>query len=373
VSYNKKKLLCLVGTRPEAIKMAPIILELRNSEWAQPYILSTGQHREMLNQVFETFGLIPDHDLSLMRPNQTLPVVTASLIEAIDGVILAQSPEAMLVQGDTTSAMAGAIAGFYNKLPVGHVEAGLRTGDIYSPFPEEMNRIICGRIAKWHFCPTVNARNLLIKDGVSPDSIFVTGNTVIDSLFKFSTNDVNFLPDIDTKNRVILVTCHRRENFGAPLLDICNSILQIANDNDDVIFLFPVHPNPNVRNIVFSVLGSHPRVLLCDPFEYADFVQAMKKSYLILTDSGGVQEEAPALGKPVLVLRNETERPEAVLEGVAKLVGTNAKNITLEVQALLDNQDLYRAMSKGISPYGDGKAAGRITSILRKELVGACI
>ena len=364
------KVVCVVGTRPEAIKMAPIILALKREPMFDVRVIATAQHRHLLDQVMKIFGVEPDIDLDIMQPNQALTILTARLLLDLDNMLLSEKPDVVLAQGDTTTVMTVALACFYHKIPFGHVEAGLRTWDIQNPFPEEMNRIIAGRLAKWHFAPTESSRQNLLREGVSDMDIVVTGNTVIDALLSVADRDVELPVELDPTKHLILVTAHRRENFGEPFERVCRAVLTLLERNPDVQVLYPVHPNPNVRDTAHRLLGSHPRVVLCDPLDYLPFVSAMKRAYLILSDSGGVQEEAPALGKPVLVLRHETERPEAVEEGVVKLVGTDFDAIVLEAQRLLDDESAYRAMARGVSPYGDGHAAARIVNVL-KEHFGA--
>ncbi|MEJ5023689.1 non-hydrolyzing UDP-N-acetylglucosamine 2-epimerase [Brucella anthropi] len=360
-----KKVLCVVGTRPEAIKMAPVILGLQKESWAEVRVLATAQHRQMLDQVLNFFDIEPDIDLNIMRPNQALTTLTARLLLELDNVLSTEKPDVVLVQGDTTTVMAVALACFYHRIPVGHVEAGLRTWDIQNPFPEEANRVIAGKLATWHFAPTEGSKQNLLRDGVSNDKIFVTGNTVIDALFMAANRDLSIGIPLDETMRMVLVTSHRRENFGAPFQEICRALRTLAEDNPDVQFLYPVHPNPNVKDVAHEHLSSLSNFILCDPLDYAPFVAAMKRAYLIITDSGGVQEEAPALGKPVIVLRDETERPEAVADGVVKLVGPNCERIVKEVQLLLDDDTAYANMARGVSPYGDGRATERIAETLR--------
>lgn len=363
------KILVVVGTRPEAIKMAPVILALKKEPWAEVRVLATAQHRHMLDQVLNFFEITPDIDLDIMRPNQALTTLTARLLLDLDDVLLAESPDVVLVQGDTTTVMTVALACFYHRIPVGHVEAGLRTGDMQNPFPEEANRVITGRLARWHFAPTESSRQNLLKEGVHNSDITVTGNTVIDALFMTAEKDLDLGIAIDQSKRLILVTSHRRENFGEPFQNICRAIHTLANRNPDVQFLYPVHPNPNVKDVAHQMLGSSPNIHLCEPLDYAPFVAAMQRSYLIISDSGGVQEEAPALGKPVLVLRDETERPEAVEQQVVKLVGSDYDKIVSETQRLLDDHAAYKAMSRGISPYGDGHGAERIVKVLKANVI----
>lgn len=359
-----KKIICVIGTRPEAIKMAPVILALKHQPWVDVRVLATAQHRQMLDQVLAFFGITADIDLNIMRPNQALTELTARLLLEVDEVLLREKPDVVLVQGDTTTVMAVALACFYHRIPIGHVEAGLRTWDMQNPFPEEANRVIAGKLAKWHFAPTEGSRQNLLREGVLDADILVTGNTVIDALLMTAARDLELGIELDPSKRMVLVTSHRRENFGEPFHNVCRALRTLAERNPDVQFLYPVHPNPNVKDVAEAMLGSIPNFILCAPLDYAPFVAAMKRAYLILTDSGGVQEEAPALGKPVLVLRDETERPEAVELGVVKLVGPNYDRIVSEAQCLLDDEVAYRAMARGISPYGDGQAAGRIVTTL---------
>lgn len=365
----KKKIVCVVGTRPEAIKMAPVILALQKEPWANVRVLATAQHRHMLDQVNQFFGIEPAIDLDIMRPNQALTTLTARLLLDLDDVLEAEKPDAVLVQGDTTTVMAAALACFYHRIPIGHVEAGLRTWDMQNPFPEEANRVIAGILAKWHFAPTEGSRQNLLKEGIADTEILVTGNTVIDALLMSAAKELEIGIEIPPDKRLVLVTSHRRENFGEPFRNICRALRTLAENNPGVQFLYPVHPNPNIKNVTHEFLTGLPNFILCEPLDYAPFIAAMKRSYIILTDSGGVQEEAPALGKPVLVLRDETERPEAVEQGVVKLVGPNYERIVEEAQRLLDDESAYRAMARGVSPYGDGQAAGRIVQALRQHFV----
>jgi len=363
----RHKLLCVVGTRPEAIKMAPVILALKQEPWAEVRVLATAQHRQMLDQVLNFFGIQPDIDLNIMRPNQALTALTARLLLELDEVLLAKKPDVVLAQGDTTTVMTVALACFYHRIPFGHVEAGLRTWDIQNPFPEEANRVIAGRLARWHFAPTESSRQNLLREGVKDSDITVTGNTVIDALLMTASKELEVGIALDTTKRLVLVTSHRRENFGGPFRNICRALSTLAKRNPDIQILYPVHPNPNVKDVAHEMLGHCGNVILCEPLDYAPFVAAMKKAYLIISDSGGVQEEAPALGKPVLVLRDETERPEAVDMGVVKLVGPNYERIVEEAQLLLEDATAYSAMARGVSPYGDGKGAGRIVAVLREH------
>lgn len=351
--------------------MAPVVHALKRMPWADARVLATAQHREMLDGTLSVFDIVADADLNIMQPGQTLPELTARLLIALDKVLADECPDAVLVQGDTTTAMTVALAAFYRQIPVGHVEAGLRSGNLYSPFPEEMNRMVVGRIARWHFAPTAEARNNLLREGIAEDRIQVTGNPVIDALLDVaSRTDLPPAPQVPPDARMILLTAHRREHFGAPLADVFRAVRDLADARADLHFVYPVHPNPNVREAANRLLGGHPRIVLCEPMDYTSFVAAMKRAYIIITDSGGVQEEAPALGKPVLVTRRETERPEAVTAGVAALIGPDYDAIVSNVARLLDEPEAYARMAVGASPYGDGAAAGRITSALERDLSG---
>jgi UDP-N-acetylglucosamine 2-epimerase (non-hydrolysing) len=365
---NGKRIVCVVGTRPEAIKMAPVIQALQRSDWAQPYVLLTAQHRELLDQVMRLFGLAADDDLNIMNPNPQLPALTAQLLLALDAALERAAPDAVLAQGDTTTVMCAALASFYRRLPFGHVEAGLRTGDLAYPFPEEGNRVLAARLARWHFAPTETARRNLLREGIDEGAIHVTGNTVIDALLQVAPSAQGLDLGFAQGRRLVLLTAHRRENFGAPMAQVFRAVRALVDRHDDVAVLYAVHPNPNVRQMAQELLGGHPRIHLAAPLDYEPFVAAMKAATLILTDSGGVQEEAPALAKPVLVLRHETERPEAVDAGVVKLVGPDYEAILRESETLLTDEDAYRAMARGVSPYGDGEAAGRIEKALRASL-----
>lgn len=350
--------------------MAPVILALRQQPWAQTVVLATAQHREMLDQALALFGIAPDIDLNIMQPNQTLISLTARLLTSLGEVLEREAPDAVLAQGDTTTVMASALACFYRHIPFGHVEAGLRTGDLQNPFPEEANRVIAGCLARWHFAPTEGAQQNLLRAGVAAENILVAGNTVIDALLMTAAKQPELGLAIAPERRLVLVTAHRRENFGAPFRRICSALLRLARANADTLFLYPVHPNPNVRDVAHEMLGGQENILLCSPLDYAPFVAAMKRAHFIITDSGGVQEEAPALGKPVLVLRHETERPEAVAYGVVKLVGTDEDRIVEEGQRLLSSPADWQAMVRNVSPYGDGKGAERIVAHLKAHFVG---
>ena len=358
--------MCVIGTRPEAIKMVPVILALKNEPWAKVCVLATAQHRKILDQVLNLFDIKPDIDLNIMSSNQSLTTLTARLLLKLDALLGEEKPDIVLVQGDTTTVMTLALACFYRHVPVGHIEAGLRTGDIRNPFPEEFNRIVAGHLARWHFAPTESSRQNLIREGVSKEAITVTGNTVIDTLLLMKSRGTVGLSNLnlDPNRRLVLITAHRRENFGAPLREIFRALQTLAISYPDVQFLYPVHPNPNVHEVAYKVLKA-PNICLCSPLDYESFVSVMIRSYMIISDSGGIQEEAPALGKPVLVLREETERPEAVKEGVVKLVGSRHDWIVKEARCLLDDRNAYLAMAKNISPYGDGQSARKIINVLK--------
>lgn len=361
------RILLIFGTRPEAIKMAPLVQVLAERADAEVLTCVTAQHRLMLDQVLDWFHIHPDYDLDLMRPNQTLAGLTARAVEAVSDVITAVGPDVVLVQGDTTTAMVAAMAAFYQRVPVGHVEAGLRTGDVNNPFPEEANRRLITVLATYNFAPTATAEQALLAENIPADSIYVTGNTVIDALQWTVAQPYTLklgLPLDNSGERLILVTAHRRESFGPDFESICHALRQIVEQNRDVRLIYPVHLNPNVQEPVRRILGRVDRVHLIDPLPYPDTAHLMAKSTLVITDSGGIQEEAPALGKPVLVMRRTTERPEAVEAGTAKLVGTRTEVIVSAAEELLHNPAAYAAMANAVSPYGDGKAAERIADIL---------
>ncbi len=380
-----KKILLVFGTRPEAIKMAPLVKKLQEMPEAfQTIVCVTGQHREMLDQVLRLFEITPDYDLNIMKPNQDLYDITSRILLGMRDVLKEVQPDIVLVHGDTTTSMAAALAAFYQQIPVGHVEAGLRTGNIYSPWPEEMNRLITGRITTHHFSPTPLARENLLREHVAENQIIVTGNTVIDALQMVVSKlreDAALAGEVanricemgydvqrlDGAKRMVLITGHRRENFGEGFLNICHAIKHLAEQYPEVDFVYPMHLNPNVRKPVLEILGEGAEnVFLIEPLDYLPFVYMMQHSTLILTDSGGVQEEAPGLGKPVLVMRDTTERPEAVEAGTVLLVGTNRENIEQGVSQLLDDADMYRRMSEAVNPYGDGLACERIIEYLAK-------
>jgi len=360
-----KRILLLFGTRPEAIKMAPLIRELERRPDAEAITCVTGQHRQMLDQVLQAFNIQPDLDLNLMRENQTLALLTSLVIEKVTEVLQQTRPEIVLVQGDTTTAMAAALAAFYQQVEVGHVEAGLRTGLRYRPFPEEINRRLVSELANYHFAPTTTAVEALRNEGIPASDVYLTGNTVVDALHQMiEYRHPSPLPNIPKDRRLILLTAHRRENFGAPMEDICRAVLDVIRQYPDVDVAYPVHLNPRVQSVVQTYLAGQERVHLLPPLDYLDFLQLLKRSYFVLTDSGGIQEEAPAIGKPVLVLRTETERPEAVTAGTVKLVGPDRDRIVTESRRLLDDRVEYERMAHAVSPYGDGHAAERIVDIL---------
>jgi UDP-N-acetylglucosamine 2-epimerase (non-hydrolysing) len=365
---GRRRIVCVVGTRPEAIKMAHVVDALRRESWADSYLLLTGQHRELLDQVMPLFGLRADEDLGVMRPGQELAALTAQLVTALDEAFARARPDAVLAQGDTTTVLCAALVAFYRRVPFGHVEAGLRTGDLRSPFPEEANRVLASRLARWHFAPTETARAVLLREGVDPATVHVTGNTVIDALLRVAPRARGVDLAFADGRRLMLLTAHRRENFGAPMEEVFGAVRELADRFTDLAVLYPVHPNPNVKEPAGRILGGHPRICLVAPLDYEPFVAAMAASHLVLTDSGGVQEEAPALRKPVLVVRRETERPEAVDAGVVRLVGPVRERIVGAVAELLTDPAAYRAMARGVSPYGDGHAAERIVGVLRGDL-----
>lgn len=358
------KIVVVVGTRPEVIKMAPVIHALKRSPQFACHVVATAQHRELMDQALREFNIEPDLDLDLMQPQQSLSALTCRLLTQVERLLLEWRPDAVLAQGDTSTVFATALSCFYQQVPFGHVEAGLRTGDLGNPFPEELNRTVTSRIAKWHFAPTPRARGNLLGEGIAPQAIHLTGNTVIDALHQSLRRGDEPTEDALDGERRLLVTLHRRESFGAPLLDICTAIRHLVDRNEDLRVIFPVHPNPSVKVPVEAALGGHPRIELCPSLGYHHFIRVMKSAFLVLSDSGGIQEEAPALGVPVLVLRNETERQEAIEHGMVKLVGTRTADIVQAVQHLLDDEGLYSSMIKDQSPYGDGMAAERIVQVL---------
>jgi len=376
-----KNVAVFIGTRPEAIKMAPVIKSLEECPNLNPIVISTGQHREMLDQVVRIFGIQVDHELGVMQPNQTLVSLTARLLKKIDRLIADIHPDFVLVQGDTTTVFIAALVSFYHKIPVGHVEAGLRTNDIYSPFPEEANRRMASSIMSLYFAPTSTSAENLLGENVKKEVIHVTGNTVVDALFmeierqqnhavlKNILTDLNAHLPVDWQNMpYVLITGHRRENFGQGFKQICNALSSLASKYDNYNFIYPVHLNPNVQQPVYSILKKHDNILLIPPVDYGAFVFLMNNCELILTDSGGVQEEAPSLGKPVLVMREKTERPEGVQAGSVKLTGTKKSDIIRNVSQLIEDRRAYESMAQAVNPYGDGRAAGRIAGIISKFL-----
>jgi UDP-N-acetylglucosamine 2-epimerase (non-hydrolysing) len=361
------KILSIFGTRPEAIKLAPVLTELKQHE-VTSIVCVTAQHREMLDQVLALFAIRPDYDLAIMQPNQSLAALTARALTKLDEVLRIEQPDWVLVQGDTTTAMVAALTAFYHQIKVGHVEAGLRSFDKYQPFPEEINRKVATSVSDLHFAPTELSKQNLLREGVPETSIVVTGNTVIDALLQVAEKpydwDASPLAHIPRDKRIILVTAHRRENFGEPLENICAALRSVAERFPDVHIVYPVHLNPNVQTVVHRTLANIANITLLAPLEYLPLVQLLKQAYLVVTDSGGIQEEAPGLGKPVLVLREVTERPEGVAAGTVKLVGTNKDNIIREVEMLLNDQAEYDRMARAVNPYGDGNARARIVTKL---------
>ncbi|MEX0732972.1 MAG: UDP-N-acetylglucosamine 2-epimerase (non-hydrolyzing) [Aquisalimonadaceae bacterium] len=373
MTAKPKRVLAIFGTRPEAIKMAPVVKALQATQGLDARVCVTAQHREMLDQVLNLFGITPNHDLDIMRSGQDLTDITNAVLAGLRGVLQQERPDVVLVHGDTTTTLAGSLAAYYERVPVGHVEAGLRTGNIYSPWPEEINRKITTAIATHHFAPTEGSRNNLIQEGVRPERITVTGNTVIDALLNIvdrlrtdadlAMQMQEHFPFLESRRRLILVTGHRRESFGDGFERICRAIAALA-ERDDVQIIYPVHLNPNVKAPVDGALGDNSRIHLIEPQDYLPFVYLMDRAHLIVTDSGGVQEEAPSLGKPVLVMRETTERPEALVAGTVRLVGTDVDTIVSTAHSLLDDQILYDTMSRAHNPYGDGHAAHRIAKEL---------
>lgn len=365
------KVLTAFGTRPEAIKMAPIVKELERRKGITSVVCVTGQHREILDQVMEIFSVIPDYDLNIFQPGQSLSAITTKALLGMEKVLEKEKPDLVLVQGDTTTVFTSALAAFYQKIPVGHVEAGLRSGNIYSPYPEEANRKLTGILTNIHFAPTAKARENLLAEGYNPATIFITGNTVIDAL-KFTVKD-NYkfdkvpLDSVQYNKKVILLTTHRRENWGDPMKSIFQAVRRVVDENQDVEVIFPVHPNPKVRDVAQEKLGDHERIHLIEPLSYEPFCNLINRCHLVITDSGGIQEEAPTLGKPVLVARKETERPEGIEAGTAKLVGTDEEVIYRETSRLLHDEAAYEKMATAVNPYGDGHAAKRIVDLIEQH------
>ena len=361
-----KRIMTIFGTRPEAIKMAPLVLQLKKEEQLEPIVVVTAQHREMLDSVLETFNIQPDYDLNVMKPGQTLSQVTSRVLTGLEDIIKEVQPDMILVHGDTTTTFAGSLAAFYNEISIGHVEAGLRTWNKYSPFPEEMNRQMTGIMADLHFAPTEQAEKNLLNENKDPQSVVVTGNTAIDAMH--TTIDQDYQSEIIQRHqdkRIILLTSHRRENIGQPMENIFKAARRIVEEVEDAVIVYPMHKNPKVRDIARQYLSDHDRIELIEPLEVVDFHNFAHQSYLILTDSGGVQEEAPSLGKPVLVLRDTTERPEGVEAGTLKLAGTEEEDVYRLTKELLTDKELYQSMSVAQNPYGDGHASERICNHIR--------
>lgn len=366
---EKIKVMTIFGTRPEAIKMAPLIKELKEDEKIDDIVCVTAQHRQMLDQVLKIFKITPEYDLDIMKDKQTLAEITSSVLRGLISVIDDAKPDMILVHGDTTTTFAAALAAFYSKIKIGHVEAGLRTYDKFSPYPEEMNRKLTGSLADIHFCPTENNKNNLLKESIDESGIYITGNTVIDALKLTVSNSYEFenekLKEINFNKRIILITAHRRENLGKPLQNICNAVKRVADEYSDVEFIYPVHLNPVVKETAEKILGETKNVHLITPLNVLDLHNLMDRCYFVMTDSGGLQEEAPALSKPVLVLRQETERPEAVTAGTVKLAGTEEEDIYNLAKQLLNDKEEYEKMNKAANPYGDGKASQRIVQAIK--------
>ena len=359
---------CIIGTRPEVIKMAPIIFKLKLSSWAKVFVVNTAQHRSLLDDMLDLFDLIPDADLDSMTTDQSLGELTGNLCKKLDALVKNNRFDVLLAAGDTTTVFASSLIAFYHNIPFGHIEAGLRTYNFKEPFPEEINRILTAPLATWNFAPTELEKNNLIRENIDPSKIIVTGNPVIDALYWVLKNK----PDphsFQQWSNIVIVTAHRRENFGEHVKNICQAVIELSNQFNHINFVFPVHPNPHVQNDIFLLLNEKPGIHLLPPLRYDEFAHLMNRALLILTDSGGIQEEAPALNKPVVVLRNITERPAIISEGVGVLVGTDRKQIIRTVSELLTNKNLYSKMARGISPYGDGKTAERIISCLKQKLI----
>ena len=369
------KIMTVFGTRPEGVKIAPIIKELEKRSNVEQVVCITAQHREMLDQVTELFGIVPHHDLNIFKPGQTLTDITVNSIKGLEDVIKEENPDVLLVQGDTTTVFSGALAAFYQKIKIGHVEAGLRSGNLYSPYPEEANRKLVGVLTDFHFAPTQANKDNLLREGYPDNKIYITGNTVIDALqyavkeeYSFQDNRLNSL-DFKTK-KVILLTSHRRENLGEPMENVFSAVRDAIRMVPEAVVVFPVHLNPKVREIANRILGNNPSIYLIEPMDYEPFTNLMARSYVVVTDSGGLQEEAPALGKPVLVIREETERPEGIESGTARLVGTSYKKVYENLLQLLTDEKAYVEMAHAVNPYGDGKASERIVNILLDSFWG---
>ncbi len=375
---RKLKVLTVFGTRPEAIKMAPLIKKMGEHEQIESMVCITAQHREMLDTVIDLFKINPNYDLNIMKHGQSITDITVKVLRGMEDILTREKPDIVLVHGDTSTTFVGALAAFYQKIKVGHVEAGLRSGNIYSPYPEEMNRILTTNLASIHFAPTRGNYNNLIKEGIEPEKIFITGNTVIDALLSVVKNDYTFenniLNKMDYKNKkVIIMTCHRRENRGRPMENVFMAVREIVEENDNVEIIFPVHLNPDIHKPAKRIMGERGNIHLIEPLEYEEFANLLNKAYLVLTDSGGIQEEAPALGKPVLVMREETERPEAVEAGTVKVIGTEKENIKRETGVLLNDLNEYNAMANSINPYGDGTASEKIVNFLLSYIAAQSI
>jgi UDP-N-acetylglucosamine 2-epimerase (non-hydrolysing) len=370
---NRTKVLTVFGTRPEAIKMAPVVLELNRRDGIEHKCCITAQHREMVDQMLAVFDLKPDYDLNIFEAGQTLSQVTTRALEGLEGIIKDFKPDLILVQGDTTTVFVGALAAFYNGVKVGHVEAGLRSGDLYSPYPEEANRKLTGVVTNYHFAPTETSKNNLLSEGYDESKIFVTGNTAIDALNLVARDEYVFkneiLNEIDFENnRVIYMTAHRRENLGEPMHNIFSAMRRIVEEHDDVVLVFPMHLNPKVREVARKYLSDSNRIYLLEPIDYNDSANIQKKAYMVATDSGGIQEESPNFGKPVLVLRKETERPEGIEAGTAKLAGVDADRVYALVKELLTDEESYDAMANAVNPYGDGHSAEMIVDIIESQM-----
>lgn len=363
-----KKIMVVFGTRPEAIKMCPLVIELKKQNSIKTIVTVSGQHKEMLNQVLNTFKIVPDYDLNIMKNKQTLFDITSNILSELQNVLLKEKPDLILVHGDTSTTFVTSLAAYYLQIPVGHVEAGLRTNNIYSPFPEEFNRQAVSLIAKYHFSPTELAKSNLIREGKNPTSIFITGNTVIDALrYTVKQNYRHELLEWASDSKLILITAHRRENLGTPMRNMFIAIKKIIDDNEDVKAIYPIHLNPVIRELAEEIFADNNRVKIIDPLDVIDFHNFMAKSFIIITDSGGIQEEAPSLGKPVLVMRETTERPEGLSAGTLRLVGTSTERIYSELSLLLNSEFEYEKMSKSINPYGDGYASQKIVDIILDE------
>lgn len=375
MSKDKYKVMVVFGTRPEAIKMAPVVQAIQKEDTIKCLVAVTAQHREMLDQVLSLFKIIPDYDLDLMIHGQNLAGLTSKVLEGLDRILAESKPDLVLIQGDTTTAFTAALVAYYHKIPIGHIEAGLRTGQKYFPWPEEMNRRLAGSLADLHFAPTQVSKDNLLQEGVFAEDVFITGNTVIDALkatvrvdYEFEDEELNEIIATNNNKRLIMMTTHRRENWGEPMTQIYEALKTILEDFSDTYVIFPVHKNPTVREVVNKVLDNHPRVYLVEPMDYESFINLMFKSYLILSDSGGIQEEAPSLGKPVLVVRDTTERPEAVAAGTVRVVGTSYDKVLDGIRVLLSDDSIYRKMSQANNPYGDGFASERIAKIVVENL-----